>query len=70
MTKDTFKEIPWAYELPRALYVDSGVDWVGDVLRARLLADRDTRFLRQRAYTRAQLRALNNTRLQRQARTR
>jgi hypothetical protein len=33
--------------LERGLYVDPGVDWVGQVLHERWLADRDTRTLRE-----------------------
>jgi hypothetical protein len=33
--------------LERGLYVDPGVDWVGRVVRERLLADLHTRMLRQ-----------------------
>ena len=50
--------------------VDPGVDWVGQVLHERLLADRDTRWLREHgAAPRARL-TFRQARLQDQARTR
>ena len=57
--------------LERGLYVDPGVDWVGQVLHERMLADLDAAAMREQAP--AQRRATLNLRFARlrdQARTR
>jgi hypothetical protein len=50
--------------------VDPGVDWVGRVLHERLLADRDTRWLREHGAGARPRLTFRQARVQDQARTR
>lgn len=67
MTNQTFKEFPLSDEPLRCPCVDPDGDWVARVVRERLLADLDTRALRQNTRGPAGVRALSNARLRRYA---
>lgn len=68
MTYHPFKEFPCSGEPGKCPDDDPGVDWLARATRERLLASRDARALRQRAYTRAQVRVLIDRRARRCAR--